>query len=131
MNLIFGDIIRKFSSKKVLFVRLAKNTAEIKDIETGNLISRKSLEAFSNERLIVADFIIAEKFLLEIVNELLNHKNKSLKIVLQINDSEIKEICNTEKVIYQDLMCQIGVTNYWLIEHQKEINDEQILNIIK
>jgi hypothetical protein len=133
MRSFFIDIINKFSTKKTLFIRLSKNAAEIKDIGSGESISNKSNEVFSNKRLIVADFIIAENFLSELIDELLNQKNKTfkkpLKIVLQIIDNEIIDVSNTEKAIYQDLMCHIGASNYWLIENQNDLSDVEILNI--
>lgn len=114
---------------------LSPNSVQIKNFETGESISKKAIIPFSNERLIIADFVIAEEFSRSVLDEFLNQKNKifrrSLKVVLQIRDKEKPIVTNVENRIYQDLVAYVGASHYWLIEHQNEISDEEIINISK
>ncbi len=97
---------------------LSPNYVVFKDIETGRTISRNATANFSNERLIIADFKIADKFLREVLYELYNEKNlifrKSIKIVLQIKDLRKPIASSVEVRIYRDMIEHIGASRFIL-----------------
>ena len=132
MRMIY-KLIDKIFPKRLLFMILSPNSVFLKDIETGKTISKKSLTAFSNDRLIISDFIIAEQFLREVLDEFYNEKGKvfrkSMKIVLQIIDKDKPIVTNVERRIYQDLVLHMGAAYFWLIEHQNNVNDTEIIEI--
>ena len=123
----------KIIKKKLLYVRLSKNSIEIKEVHTGKSISRKALVHYSNERLIIADFLEAEKFFREVIDELLNQKHKtfkkSLSVVLQIVDDQIKSSTVVEQRIYADAFEHAGAAYYWFVEHQNLLSNEEIIEI--
>lgn len=132
---MINKLLDKIFPKTFLFMILSPNLVQIKNLETGESISKKAIIPFSNDRLIIADFVIAEEFLRSVLDEFLNQNNKtfrrSLKVVLQIRDKEKPIVTNVENRIYQDLVKYVGASHYWLIEHQNEISDEEIINISK
>jgi len=79
---LFETILNKLIASPILYVRFKKNELEIKHIQSGKSISRKSTIQFSNNRLLIADFEPAEAFMREVTYELLNIKNKKLKPTL-------------------------------------------------
>jgi hypothetical protein len=129
---IISDIYKRFAPKHTLYVRLYKNHAEIKHIESGNSIAKNALNPYSNDRLIIADFNLAEQFYKDIISELLitTHSifEKGLRIILQPVDLEIKEISDVESRIYQDFAYNIGAREYYLCRHQSILSNEDVLS---
>lgn len=121
--------------KKLIFIKLGSDQVTIKDMTSGESIFRKSSIPFSNKRLVIADFIVAEKFLREVINELPDRKNKilkkAIKVVVQIVDADKYPITNVENRIYQDLIQHIGASHFWLVDHINEVSDEEVLTISK
>ena len=132
--MVMKKLLDKLFPKRVLFVILSPNFAQIKDVESGKSIERKSLISFSNERLIVSDFKVAEGFIRTLIDELLNETSavgKPIKIVLQIRDKNKPKVADVERRIYQDVFEHAGAAYFWLIDHQNSVSDNEILDISK
>lgn len=102
-------------------------------MQTGNTLSRKFTKIFSNDRLLIADFETAEEFLRELCDELLNQKNKFIKksigIVFQPVDSNIKTITPVERRIYYDSAHYSGAKYIWIVDHQNILSDNEVFEI--
>lgn len=74
VNFPFSDFIIQLVNKtrpmKLLFIELSKNHIHIKEINSGKTISKPATIPFSNDRLIIADFLAAETFFRESIDEL-------------------------------------------------------------
>ena len=133
MNLI-KDLLNKIIPKSTVYLRLYKNKMELRHLEKGIAIERKATEMYSNNRLLIADFNIAEEFLRNCIQELLNERKtfrKPLQIILQPVDDEIKELTNVESKIYLDCAQFAGASKVWIIEHQSRLSDPELIEISK
>jgi len=132
---LFETILNKLIPYPILYVRFKKNELEIKHIQTGKSISRKSTVSFSNDRLLISDFEPAEQFMRELIDELLNQKDKTLKksigIVFQPVDSVINTITPVERRTYYDSANFAGAKYIWIVDHQNLLSDEAVLEITK
>jgi hypothetical protein len=132
---LLKNVLQRVLPTPILYVRFKKNELEIKHIQSGKTISRKSTITFSNDRLLIADFEPAEAFMRTVTRELLNSKNKtftpSLKIVFQPVDSVINAVTPSERRIYVDSAYFAGARYVWIIEHQNLLSDEDVLAITK
>jgi hypothetical protein len=128
---MINKLIELIGKRQTLYIKLSKNKVEIKHIESGQLITRNSPRAFSNDRLIIADFELAESFMRDLVDELLNKKKRSSKkhldVVIQIIDPEIEIITPVERRTYRDSIEHIGAIRCWICEHQKNLTDDEVM----
>lgn len=124
------DIYKRLAPKPTIYVRLSKDCVEIRHIQKGTEIMRTALTKFSNDRLIIADFLIAEEFCKQCITELLGNESnllkKGLRVVLQIIDPEIKTITPTESRIYNDFAFNIGARELYTCEHQNRLTDDEV-----
>ena len=63
-------IIERLLPDRILYVKLMKNRIEVKHIQSGKIISKTSEKPFSNDRLIIANYEIAESLLKDIIHYL-------------------------------------------------------------
>lgn len=132
---LIDDIYQRITPTHLLYIRLKKNHLEIKHIKSGKIIEGTSEKPFSNERLLIADYLIAEEHAKQLIAELLNSKRKlldrALTILLQPADESIADITPSEKRIYVDFASFIGAKYYYLVEHQRRLLDEEVREIAK
>ncbi len=139
MSYAIGNVLNKLLvsifKRPTLYIRLSKNKVEIKHIETGQHITRNSPRPFSNDRLIIADFELAEEFMRNLVAELLNLKNRSSKrnldVVFQIIDPDITFITPVERRTYLDSIEHAGAICCWICDHQRALTDEEVMEYKK
>lgn len=126
--------MKYFDRKITLYIRLSKNKAEIKHIESGKSIVRISSNPFSSDRLILSDFELAEKFLKVVIEELLTGEKKFLRqveVILQIVDEDVLIIEPIERRAYRDSMEHAGAKAVWICEHQNVLSDEEVMAMKK
>lgn len=132
---LIDDIYQRIAPTHVLYIRLMKNRVEIKHVKSGKSIEGTSETNFSNDRLLIADNIVAENYTKQLIAELLESKRKllyrALTIVLQPADESIPDITPSEKRIYQDFAAFIGAKKYYLVDHQRRLTDEEVGEIVK
>lgn len=132
---LIDDIYQHITPTHLLYIRLKKNHLEIKHIKSGKTIKGSSEKPFSNERLLIADYLIAEAYAKELIAELLNSKRKlldrALTIVFQPADESIPDITPSEKRIYVDFASFIGAKYYYLVEHKRRLLDEEVREVVK
>ena len=131
---VIRKIIDCFISRPTIYVRLYKNEIEIKHLESDVLIKRKAITSFSNDRLFIADFLAFEFFFKSLIDELLNQKNKrvkkSLRILLQPIDDNIKKISPVEHRIYQDSMMYGGARQLYIYGKQRRLSNDEVLGFL-
>jgi hypothetical protein len=108
-----------------VYIKIYANKVEITNLKTDHTVSRSSLKDFSSDRLLVAEFNIAESLIRDILKEM-GIGNKNLKIIIQQIDSFEKELFETEKRILRDLAEQAGGTEIYLVNRKKVMNKEEV-----
>ena len=132
---LLNILVTRILPKSTVYVKLMKNRLEVTDIESGKTLVREATIPFSNDRLLIAENIPAERFGKELISELLLHNkkffNKPVRIVLQPIDPEITEITAVERMIYHDFAFHSGARYIWLCDHQRPMSSEEVLDFIK
>lgn len=132
---LFNILVTRILPKSTVYVRLMKNRLEITHVDSGRTISADATIPFSNDRLLIAENIPAERFGKELIAELLLHNkklfNRPIRMVLQPVDPEIKEITAVERMIYHDFAFHSGARYIWLCEHQRPMSAEEVFDFIK
>lgn len=115
----------------ILYVRIFRNKIEVKNINTGKTISRKAVHNFSNERLIIANFMNVEVLLRELSDEVSNigWVKRSTKMLVQPVDDVIKEISEVERRAYIDSAQHAGAKFVLLQEDQTLLTDGQVIKL--
>jgi hypothetical protein len=108
-----------------VYIKIYANKVEITNIKTDHTVSRSPLKNFSSNRLLVAEFNIAENLIKDILKEM-GIGNKNLKIIIQQIDGFEKELFETEKRILRDLAEQAGATEIYLVNRKKVMSKEEV-----
>lgn len=74
-----------------LYVRVRKNDFQIRQIQTGRELSRQSDEAFTTQRLLVGDYLPAERCLSQLLKELLGGSPRLAAPVIVMHPTEMVE----------------------------------------
>lgn len=132
---LLNSVVSSFLPKSTVYLKLMKNRLELTHIESGKTLSGTAAIPFSNDRLLIADHLSAERFAKELLAELLVHRKKlfqgAVRIVLQPIDAEITEITAVERMIYQDFAFHAGARYIWVCEHQRPMSAEEVLDFMK
>ena len=108
-----------------VYIKIYENKMEITNLKTGHTVCRSSLKNFSSNRLLIADFNIAENLIRDILKEM-GIQNKHLKIIIQQIDNFEKELFETEKRILRDLAEQAGGTEIYLVNNKKIMSQAKV-----
>lgn len=103
-----------------IYIKLFKNRIEIVNLDTGETISRESIEPFSTQRFIIADFNKADALIRNIINDILPRKSifpRQTKILIQQVESVEGGLSEIEKRALRDLGEMAGGTPVILIDH--------------
>ena len=100
---LLNILVTRILPKSTVYVKLKKNRLEITDIDSGKTLVRDASIPFSNDRLLIAENIPAERLAKELIAELLLHDkklfNRPIRMVLQPVDPEITEVTAVERMI--------------------------------
>ena len=115
--------------KPIIYIRIFKNQMEVKNVDTGKTIKRKAINNFSNDRLLISDFVNAENLMRSLIEEVSSSKffKPSLKILLQPVDDNIKEITPVEHRTYLDSAEHAGGAHVIVYDKQEMLTDQQVL----
>lgn len=111
-----------------VYIKLFKNRIEIINLETGEKISRESLEIFSTQRFIIADFNKANALIKDILNDLLPRKSvfpRQTKILIQQVENVEGGLSEIEKRALRDLGEMAGGTPVLLIDHFRPLSETE------
>lgn len=111
-----------------VYIKLFKNGVEIVNLETGEVISRKSIEPFSTQRFILADFNKANDLIRSVMNDLLPRKGifpRQTKILMQQVESVEGGLSEIEKRALRDLGEMAGGTPVILVDHFRPLGNAE------
>ncbi len=132
---LLNPIINYIFPLKTIYIRLSKNQIELKHIESGNSLVRKSDLIFSNDRLLIADFDAFEFVLRGLIKELSDKKGssflRSFKVVFQTTDTRTNYMTPTELRIYQDSLFFSGAKEIFISKENRRLSDDEVINITK
>ncbi len=74
-----------------LYVKVHKNRFNVRHIEKGYELSRNCIDPFTTTRLLVGDFLSAEKCLSELLNEVLGGSIRYVRPYIVIHQTEMAE----------------------------------------
>ena len=115
-----------------IYANLYKNKAKICRLDTGQCITRESKEKFSNSRVLLGEFEIAENFLKNIITELTKDSflTPSLKVI--IHQMELTEggLSSTEKRALRDSFLHLNSKHIFIYEGKNELSHSEALSHI-
>lgn len=107
-----------------IYLNLYKNKAKVCRLDTGECITRESEKPFSNSRILLGEFEIAENFLKGIIMELTkgSYFPPSLKII--IHQMELTEggLSSTEKRALRDSCMHLNAKEIFIYEGKDELS---------
>ncbi len=116
--------------KAPVYVKIYHNKIEITNINTQQTISKTSITKFSSNRLLVADYNIAEMLIREIIKEL-GLSGHTLKILIQQMKEFEDGLLEAEKRVLRDLAEQAGGARVYIVNRTKAMSDEEIHGFLK
>ena len=118
-----------------LYIVFNENKITVQRLDTGVSISKISKEGFSNSRIVLAEHLIAERLLNEIIIELdfkVKLINPPYKILIQQLDKNEGGLSSTEKRALLDSCAQIEGTfkEIKILEQRSIVSVETALSIL-
>lgn len=109
------------------YIRIYKNKIEVKSLKTGKILKRESPINFSSNRLLLADFEVAEQFFRTVISEFSGSKifTRSLKVAMQPMELIEGGLSPTEKRAFRDSAEFIGAKKVVIINHTNYLSDEE------
>jgi hypothetical protein len=117
-----------------LYIKVSKNKIEITNLENSETISEIAINKFSNNRIIIADFISAELLLRSMIKRILPNKNSffiRVKVVVQQIEEFEGGLTDIEKRGYRDLCEQVGCIEVHLVQSFKPLTIEEAMIELK
>ena len=108
-----------------VYVKIYHDKIEITNINTQQTISKTSNIGFSSNRLLVAEFNVAEMLIREILKEL-GLSVRTLKILIQQMKEFEDGLSEVEKRVLRDLAEQAGGAVVYIINRTKIMSTEEI-----
>jgi len=115
-----------------IYINLYSNKAKVCRLDTGQCITRESKEKFSNCRVVLGEFEIAENFLKGIINELTSDCFLPPPLKIVIHQMELTEggLSSTEKRALRDSCMHLNAKEIFLLEDKNELSHTKALNLI-
>lgn len=117
-------------SKNKYYIRLYINRVEIKDLVNKKSISEKSQVHFNSQRLMIADFDAAEKFIHSVFKKNKLSTKNSVGIIQQMEMSE-GGLSMIEKRILLELFSGIGINEIHIDESLMNLTQKQLIEYKK
>ena len=108
-----------------VYIRLYHNKVEITDLSNDQTVCQSAIQKFSSERLLVAEFAVAEKLIKDMLKDM-GISKKNLKVIIQQIDNFEDELCESEKRILRDIAEQVGAKAVYIVNRKKEMSKEEI-----
>lgn len=113
-----------------VYVKIYPDKIEITNIKTQQTIARTSTTKFSSNRLLVAEYNVAQTLIREIVKEL-GLSRRSLKVLIQQMKEFEGGLYEAEKRVLRDLAEQAGGVSVYIVNRTQIMNDEEIQGFLK
>ena len=111
--------------KVPVYVKIYHDKIEITNINTQQTISKTASTKFSSNRLLVAEFNVAEMLIREILKEL-GLSGRTLKILIQQMKEFEDSLSEVEKRVLRDLAEQAGGAVVYIINRTRVMSPEEI-----
>lgn len=122
----------KFIKRKTLYIKLYTNMVLIRDVESKKELKREAIKPFSNNRLLFADFINGEAFLIATIKELFEGKpNSTFNILIQPMEKIEGGLSSVENRALMDVAEYIGGRNIVIYEKTNLLSDDMVLEMVK
>ncbi|QWX85405.1 hypothetical protein H0I23_07120 [Cellulophaga sp. HaHaR_3_176] len=115
-----------FFSKKKYYIKLYVNRIEIIDLIHKKSISETSEIKYNNQRLLIADFNTAEKFISNVFKKNGLSLKNSVGIIQQMELSE-GGLSSIEKRILFELFSGVGVKETFIDESLVDLTEQQLV----
>ena len=112
----------------ILYVRIFKRKIEIRNLNTDQESKKESIKDYSNDRLVIANFGLAEEFLRQQVKEVCSKPN--IKILIQPIDENIKDFSQVEIRSFLDSAEHAGAKIVAIDLSQKKLSDQEVIHIL-
>lgn len=123
-----------FSLRSVpLYVRISTNAMEVLRLDTGKFVTSGGGQAFSNARLVVAHFPVAEQLLKDLNKELVGGGvlTPNLSIVVQQTERIEGGLCSVEQRSLMDLCEFCGAKKVRIVLHERRLTASEALEILR
>jgi hypothetical protein len=113
-----------------VYVKVYTDRMDITRLDTGESLSRAATEKFSNTRLVVANFNIADEFARNMIRELLKSGamfQSQLKMLIQQMEKLEGGVSEVEKRVLRDLGERCGAKLVMLAEETRELSGSEAL----
>lgn len=115
--------------KAPVYVKIYHNKIEITNINTQQTIAKTSNINFSSNRLLVAEFNVAEMLIREILKEL-RLSGRTLKVLIQQMKELEGGLSEVEKRVLRDLAEQAGGAIVYIVNRTKTMSTEEIQDFL-
>jgi len=115
--------------KVPVYVKIYHDKIAITNINTQQTISKTSTIKFSSNRLLVAEFNVAEMLIREILKEL-GLSGRTLKILIQQMKEFEDGLSEAEKRVLRDLAEQAGGATVYIINRANIMTTEEIQGVL-
>ena len=125
-------VIRLFRKPLTIYVIVSKNWIQVKNLSNGKTVSGQCTDKFSTNRLLIADSIKAENFTKNLIKQVVNSteiSTRKLKLICHPIDDQLADLAPVEKMIFNDFAFQLGGSQIKLIEGEKELTDEELIEL--
>jgi hypothetical protein len=116
--------------KAPVYVKIYRDKIEITNVNTQQTISKTSNIKFSTNRLLVAEFNIAEILIREILKEL-GLSRRTLKVLIQPMEELEGGLSEVEKRVLRDLAEQSGGAVVYIVNRTKPMTNEEIQGFLQ
>lgn len=102
-------------SKNHVLITVAPNHVMALDLKTGKKITQSASSPFSNERMILAEFLPFEEHLSQILNQLFvtHFFNPQMTMIIQLNADKTYHLSSVEKRAFRDAAEFVGARNMY------------------
>lgn len=116
--------------KIILYIRVHRNKIEIRNVKTGQEITYKISQTYSNERMLIADFLIFEQELISAINKIKKRKliNRSACFVFQPIDEAVNEFSPVEKRVFRDSCEYAGAKEVFICAGKDNLSNQSIID---
>ena len=119
--------------KDIVHIQFYTNKISVRVLNKSLEITATSTTNFSNNRLVLADYVIAENFLIYLLKKLSEQKkiSKRLHFCIQIMEKMDGGISSMEKRAFLDLGEHCGGSKVVVYDKANFISDSEIINMLK
>lgn len=117
-----------------VYIRISRNHVEITNLETGETCLKKSVQEFSNERMVLSDFNHAEQTIRSALKELNINRSffkRSLTVLIQQTEGAEDGLTDIEKRALRDLAEIAGGKTVYIVTNHRILSTDEAVTFLK